>query len=346
LRKNIIFLAVLAALILPVTVSCGGTRLMIYNWTYYTPETVIKKFEKENNVRVVYDQFASNEELYAKLKAGYKGYDIIFPSGDFVPIMINEDMLERIDKSKMFNLGNIDPEVLRKASYDSHMEYSVPYYYGAAGIIVNTTKVPNFERSWSIFGRQDLRNRMTMLDDMREVMGGALTFLGYSVNSRNPTEITEATNLINNIWKPNLTKFDAESFGKGYANGDFWVVHGFAENVFEEIADNPQLMKDTVFFIPDEGGPAYIDNMCILKGSKNIDLAHKFIDFIHRPEIYSEFVDSFGFPATVNIPARQYKNGGSIYAEEDLVRTELPTDLGLTLDLFTDAWFNSIIIEG
>jgi spermidine/putrescine transport system substrate-binding protein len=346
LGKNVIFLAVLAALTVSVTVSCGGPQLKIYNWTYYTPETVIEKFEKENNVRVIYDQFASNEELFAKIKAGGKGFDIIFPSGDFVPIMIQEDMLERIDKSKMINLGNIDPEVLKKASYDRNMEYSVPYYYGAAGIIVNTAKVPDFERSWSIFSRQDLRNRMTMLDDMREVMGGALSFLGYSVNSRNPAEITEATNLINNTWKPNLIKFDSESFGKGYANGDFWVVHGFAENVFEEIAGNPQLMKNTIFFIPNEGGPAYIDNMCILKESKNIDLAHKFIDFIHRPDIYAEFVNTFNFPATVNIPARQYINGGSMYTEEDLACTELPTDLGLALNYFTEAWFNSIIIGG
>jgi spermidine/putrescine transport system substrate-binding protein len=92
--------------------------------------------------------------------------------------MIQQGMLEKIDKSKMINLENIDPDVLRKAVYDPNMEYSVPYYYGAAAIIVNTAKVTDFERSWSIFSREDLRNRMTMLDDMREVIGGALAFLG------------------------------------------------------------------------------------------------------------------------------------------------------------------------
>jgi spermidine/putrescine transport system substrate-binding protein len=346
MKKNLSFFIFLTALIVPVINSCDrAPQLTIYNWTYYTPDTVIKKFEKEYNVKVVYDQFASNEELYAKLKTGGSNYDIVFPSGDYVSIMIRQDMLEKIDKSKMTNLGNIDPDVLRKAIYDPDMEYAVPYYYGAAGIILNTARVPDFERSWLIFSRQDLRNRMTMLDDMREVMGGALAFLGYSVNSADPSRISAARDLINNSWKPNITKFDAESFGKGYANGDFWVAHGYAEVVYEEIADNPQLLADTVFFIPKEGGPAYIDNMCILKGSKNIDFAHKFIDFIHRPEIYAEFVDTFSFPATANIPARQYKTGGSLYTVEELVNTDLVVDLGAAFDLYYDAWFNSIRVE-
>ena len=345
MKRSIVFLAVLTALLAPVMAS-GRPQLRIYNWTYYTPDTVIEKFEKEYNVRVIYDEFASNEDMFAKLKAGRRssGYDIVFPSGDYVAIMIKEDMLERIDKSKLSNLGNVDPEVLKKAIYDPNMDYSVPYYYGAAGITVNTARVPDFERSWSIFSRGDLRGRMTMLDDMRDVMGAALAYLGYSVNTRVPAEINAARDLINNSWKPNLVKFDSESFGKGYANGDFWVVHGYAEVVAEEIEGNAQLIKDTVFFIPKEGGPSYIDNMCIPKGAKNIDLAHKFIDFIHRPDIYAEFVDEFSFPATANTPARRYKTGASLYSEQDLVNTEMEVDLGPAFDLYNDAWFNSIVV--
>ena len=318
--------------------------LYIYNWTYYTPDSVIEKFEKEYNVTVIYDEFASNEDMYAKLKAGGSGYDIVFPSADYVSIMISQNMLEKIDKSKIPNLRNIDPAVLQKADYDPDMNFSVPYYFGAAGVVVNTARVPVFEKSWSIFAREDLRGRMTMLDDMREVMGDALVYLGYSVNTANPAQIAEARNLINQSWKPNLVKFDAESFGKGYANGDFLVVQGYPEVVFEEIADNSRLISETLFFIPKEGGPAYIDSMCILKGSKNIDLAHKFIDYIHRPEIYAEFADAFGFPATANVPARQYKTGDSWYTTEDLANVELKKDLGAVLDLYNDAWFNTIRI--
>jgi spermidine/putrescine transport system substrate-binding protein len=319
-----------------------GGKLYIYNWTYYTPPSVIEKFETEYGIDVVYDEFASNEDMYAKLLSGGAGYDIVFPSGDYVSIMIEQDMLLRIDKAKLSNLGNIDPQVLQKAGYDPVMDYSVPYYWGAAGIAVNTERVPDFERSWAVFARSDLRGRMTMLDDMREVMGDALTFLGYSVNTKNPAEITAARELINRQWKPNLTKFDAEAFGKGFAQGDFWVVQGYAEVVFEEIAEDPAMMANTVFFIPPEGGPAYIDSMCILKSAKNLDAAYRFIDFIHRPEIYAEFCDFFGFPATVNIPARGLKQGDSWYTVEELANTELKDDLGETLELYNTAWFDSI----
>ena len=341
MKRNIIIPVVLAASF-ALAISCSGNKLNVYNWSYYTPPSVIEKFEKEYNVRVIIDEFASNEEMYTKLKTGGSGYDIVFPSQDYVSIMIRQGMFEKIDKSLIPNLKNIDPAILKKTTYDPEMEYSVPYYWGAAGIIVNTGKVHNYEESWSIFARSDLKGRMTMLEDMREVMGDALAYLGYSVNSRNPAEIEEAKNLVNYQWKPNLTKFDADAFGKGYANGEFWVVQGYAEVVYEEIVNDEQLMKDTKFFIPSEGGPGYIDSMCILKGAKNRELAHKFIDFIHRPEIYAEFCDFFGFPATANIPARQFIEGPTWYEPEDIAGTELKYDLGEALELYNNAWFNTI----
>lgn len=346
-KRNITYLVFMAALMMPAVISCNSKdRLYIYNWTYYTPDSVIEKFEQEYHCRVIYDEFASNEDMYAKLRAtqGKSGYDVVFPSKDYVPIMIRHDMLAELDKSKLSNLDNIDPEVLKIADYDPDMNYSVPYFYGAAGIVVNTEKVPHFNRSWSVFSREDLKGRMTMLDDMREVLGGALAYLGYSVNTVDALQIAMARDIINNDWKPNLVKFDAESFAKGYANGDFWVVHAYPEAVFEEIGDNPRMLANTVFFIPNEGGPSYIDNMVILKDARNIDLAHKFIDFIHRPEIYAEFADVFGFPATVNVPARRYKTQKEMYSEGELLKTELVEELGNNLDLYTNAWYNSIRI--
>ncbi|MDR0403111.1 MAG: extracellular solute-binding protein [Treponema sp.] len=315
-----------------------STTLYIYNWTYYTPASVIEKFEKEYGVRVIYDEFDSNEAMYAKLQSGASGYDIVFPSQDFVSIMIKQNMFEKIDKSKLFNLGNISPQVLERTTFDPDMEYSVPYFWGAAGIAVNTARVPEFERSWSIFGRDDLRGKMTMLDDMREVMGDALVHLGYSVNSKNPAEVAAAYDLVNNVWKPNLVKFDAEAPGKGFATGDFWVIQGYVEMVYEEISEEQK--KNTVFFIPPEGGPGYIDYMCILKGARNIDLAHKFIDFIHRPEIYAEFCDAFGFPATANPKAAALKQEEPLYPADSLLGMELKYDLGEALEMYNTAWEN------
>jgi len=346
-KRNVIFLSVLTVL-LTVIFSCESRpKLYIYNWASYIPDSVIKKFEEKYKVRVIYDVFATNEEMYAKLKSGGTGYDIVFPSKDHVPIMIREGMIIKLDHSKLDNIIYIDERVKRLMDYDPKMEYSIPYFYGASGVMVNTEKVRGFERSWSIFAKNDFpAKRMTMLDDMREVMGAALKYLGYSINSTNPAEIEEATNLINTQWKPNLIKFDADTFGSGFANGEFWVVHCYPENVYDEIKENKKLLNNMVFFFPREGGPSYIDNMVILKDSKSIDLAHKFINFIHEPEIYAEFADTFGLPSTVNTEARKLKKGFSLYNESELFNTdtiELIEDVGEYLDLYTKAWFNSII---
>jgi len=260
-RKQIFAISMLCLVVVMITVffaACGGTSqsktLYIFNWTYYTPDSVIQKFEKEYGVKVVYDTFASNEEMFAKLKAGGANYDITFPSGDYVSIMIKEDMLEKIDTSKLKNYENIDPQVLAMCDFDPGNHYSVPYYLGAAGVAVNKTKVPEYDKSWSIFSRKDLANRMIMLDDMREVMGDALKYLGYSVNTTDERQIEEARNLINNEWKPNLLKFDAEAFAKSFAAGEVWVAQGYAESIYAE-ADKTQ-WGDIDFFIPKEGGQA------------------------------------------------------------------------------------------
>jgi len=315
----------------------AGKTLYLYNWTYYTPDSVIEKFEKEFGVDVVYDDYASNEDMYAKLKAGGSGYDIVVPSGDYVSIMKSQDMLEKIDLSKIPNAKYVRKETLEKATYDQTMEYSVPYYMGAAGVAVNKEMVPQFEESWNIFARKDLAGRMSMMDDMREVLGDGLAYLGYSVNTTNQAELDKAYELINSQWKPNLVKFDAEGFAKSFAAGEFWVVQGYAEAIYEEV---PAEMRSKVaFFIPkDEGGPMYIDSLCIPKGAKNVALAHEFINFILRPEVYAEFLDTFGFPSTIHTEAGNLKQKGSWYPADALVNCELKEDLGSNLEQYNQVW--------
>lgn len=345
--KNIlraVKLDIAALVLLSLTILFGGCsgktesskKLYIFNWTYYTPDSVIEKFEKEYKVDVVYDSFASNEEMFAKLKAGGADYDLCFPSGDYVSIMIKEDMLQKIDHKQLKNFANVAPEVLEKCSFDPGNQYSIPYYMGAAGVAVNKTKVAEYEKSWSIFSRKDLAGKMIMLDDMREVMGDALAYLGHSVNTVDDAQIAAAKELINNEWKPNLLKFDAEAFAKNFAAGEVWVAQGYAESIFAELEQNKWGEVD--FFIPKEGGPSYIDSMVILKNSKNKDLAMKFIDFIHKPEIYAEFCDAFGFPATANAPARALKKGPEYYSAESLVPCELKEDVGPALEKYNAAW--------
>ncbi len=313
-----------------------GKTLYLFNWIYYTPESVLKLFEQEFGVKVKVDSYASNEEMFAKLKAGAKGYDIVVPSQDYVSIMIAEGMLQEIDHSKLPNKKNISPLILEKATYDPAMQYAVPYSMGAAGIAVNKSKVSSYEKSWSIFARKDLNQRMCMMDDMREVIGDALAYLGTSVNSLDDAELKAAEELIIKEWKPNLVKFDAEGFGKSFKAGDFWVVQGYAEVVFGEVPEEEWNTVD--FFIPPEGGPMYIDSMCILKDAKNYDLAMEFINFIHRPEIYAKFLDEFRYPSTVNPAAEAYITKTPMYKAEEMVNCEIKEDLGEGLDKYNEIW--------
>ncbi|MCQ2982048.1 MAG: extracellular solute-binding protein [Treponemataceae bacterium] len=332
--------ALTAAAAIMLCTGCMGTNrknvLYLYNWTYYTPDSVIKQFEEEFGVRVKVDSYASNEEMFSKIMAGALGYDIVVPSQDYVSIMIKLGLLLPIDHEKLTNKGNISPDVLAKATYDPAMEYAVPYYMGAAGIAVNTEKVSEYNHSWDIFARKDLKGRMTMMDDMREVIGDALIYQGNSVNSLNPAELDAARDLVINSWKPNLVKFDAEGFGKSFASGDFWVCQGYAEAVFGEV---PEDKWDTIdFFIPEEGGPMYIDSMCILKGAKHYDLAMEFINFIHRPEIYAQFLDEFSFPDSVNPPAAQYMTSTPMYPAEQMANCEIKADIAEGLMEYNSRW--------
>ena len=311
-----------------------NTILYIYNWTYYLPDQIVRDFEKKFNVKVVYDVYSSNEEMFAKLKAGGKGYDIIFPSGDFVKIMIKENMLEPIDKSKVPNFNYLDKDVLAKIKFDPNNKYSVPYMIGTAGIAVNKQYVKNYEHSSNIFNRADLKNKMTLLDDMREVLGLALKSKGYSVNTNDKKQLAEASEVVQG-WKKNILKFDAESFAKGFAAGEFWVVQGYAENIFLELDEKQRENVD--FFIPKEGGPMYIDSMVILKDATNKELALKFINYIHEPQVFAQIVDFLKLPA-VNVEARKFIQNQPHYQIEDLKNCEFKEDLGASIELYNSVW--------
>ena len=336
IRGAVRLLGLVAAAALLVACGSGGRsqRLLIYNWTYYIPDEVIDAFKEEYKVDVVYDVFASNEEMFAKLKAGGGGYDITFPSGDYVSIMAQEGMLQEIDRSRLSNWDNLDPEVLSWIRFDPGNRWSVPYMIGAAGVAVNTALVPEYERSWTLFDRSDLRGRMTMLDDMREVLGAALSTLGYSVNTTNQAQIDEARDLVRS-WSANLLRFDAEAFGKAFANGEVWVVHGYQENVFLELDEENWDSVD--FFIPVEGGSMYLDSMVLLKDAKNVDLAYTFMDFILRPEVMAGIADYLGLPS-INVPARELMETVPRYTISDLAGAEFKEDLGLDIDRYNRAW--------
>ncbi|HEW91334.1 MAG TPA: extracellular solute-binding protein [Thermotogaceae bacterium] len=332
--KKVLSLSILIVMLSVTIFTATKQKLYIYNWSDYIPQEVIEKFEKLYNCKVIYDTYDSNETMYAKLKAGARGYDIAFPSGDYTQIMIKEGMVVPLDKSKIPNFKYIDPEVLKKIDYDPGNKYSVPYQMGSTGIAVNTKYLKDYPRSWKIFEMKEIKGKATLLDDMREVFGAALKYLGYSVNTTNMEELEEAKNVILK-WKENIAKFDNELFAKGVISGEFWIVHGYGENIFYEATEEEA--KNIDFFIPKEGGTLWIDNMVILKGARNVDLAYKFIDFILEPEIAAEISDYLLLPCII-VPARDFIKEKRIYTIEELKNCEMIKDLGKNLRIYNELW--------
>lgn len=338
------FLILLVCILIVSSVGCKKSsgrngKLYLYNWTYYTPDSLVEQFEKETGIDVVIDNFASNEEMFAKIMAGgNEGYDVIFPSSDYTAIMIKLGLLAELDHNLLPNLKYLSPLFKEKAAYDPTFRYSVPYFMGSSGIAVNTERVPSdYVRTWAIFADARMAGSMSMLDDMREVMGAALKHLGYSGNSTDIEELQRATDLINTQWKPNLVKFDSESFGKAFSRGEFVVVHAYPENVFAEISADKWSTID--FFIPPEGGMMYIDNMVIPKGARNIQAAHAFINFIHDPKNYAVFLDTFSLPPTTNTGASAFmKTKHTFFSIEDLSNSDNISDLGSNLELYNELW--------
>ncbi len=332
MKRLIKILAIVYAVLM--LAGCNGQKLFIYNWTYYIPDEVLKGFEKEYNCKIVYDMFTSNEEMFTKLKAGATGYDLTFPSGDYVSIMIKEGMVQKIDKTKLSNFKYLDESVLAKVKFDNGLEYSVPYMMAGSGVAINTDVIKDYKRDMSVFSNGAYSGRMTLLDDMREVFGYALKTLGYSVNSINTQELEEAKNLIME-WKKNILKFDAESFGKGFAAGEFVAVQGYAENVFLELDEAGR--NRTVFFIPSAGGPMYMDCMVLLNGAKNVELSYQFMNYIHRPEVYAKICDFLMLPS-INVEARNHTKVKPNYTIEDLANSEFKEDIGESLELYNKLW--------
>lgn len=335
----------LVLLTLVLLTACGGSKeekneLYLFNWSDYIPDEVIREFEAETGIKVVTDYYSSNEEMYAKVKAGGAGYDIVVPSTDYAEIMINQGMFTKLDHSKLPNLEQLNKTITAKIEFDPNQDYTVPYAIGATGIAVNMKYVKDYPKSFDIFNREDLKNKMTLLDDMREVMASALIIAGHDPESADPADLADAQAIISG-WKQNILKFDAESFGKGFANEEYWVVHGYYENLVEHITDEQAEYID--FFLPETGTQMYIDSMGILEGSKNKENALKFINFIHRPDVYVQIIDWLETPS-VNMGAAEIRETTPVYTVEDLANAHLMTDLGEALAAQAEAW-NEVLAQ-
>ena len=318
---------------------CGQAKpvLSLYTWSDYIKPELVRRFEREHGCRVVLDTFESNEAMYAKLRAGATGYDLLTPSSYMVSLMHAQGLLRRLDHALLPNLAHIDPDYLA-AAIDKTMDHSVPYMITNTGIAYLEGRVRDVVPSWRMFGRTDLAGRMTMFNDMRETIGAALKCLGHSLNSTDASELAGAETLLLE-WKKNLAKFDNEQYKIGLASGEFLLVHAWSGDVFQVRKEN----SDVRFIVPEEGTVISCDDLVIPADAREPGLAHAFIDFLHDPAVAAENTVAIYYlcpnkASYALLPAEIRENPGIFLAPEIRAKSEMIADIGAANALYVKVW--------
>jgi spermidine/putrescine transport system substrate-binding protein len=270
--------------------SVKGSQLHIYTWSDYISPDVQRSFEEALGVTIVIDTFESNEAMYAKLKAGGSGYDIIMPTSYQIATMAKEGMIDKLDHSRIPNVRKNFDKAFTSQIIDPTFEYNVPYAVTYTGLAILTNKVPAGVdvSSWAVLGESAFSGRVTLLDDIREVIGAGLMYLGYSINSTNPKEIDAAVEQILK-WRKNVRKFDGESYKTEVPGGSTWVGHGYSTDVYQVIVGDEEAgappRNDVVFVLPKEGYAIAFDEMVVSSKAKNKALAYAFMNYIYEGKV-------------------------------------------------------------
>ncbi|MDR1535640.1 MAG: spermidine/putrescine ABC transporter substrate-binding protein [Planctomycetota bacterium] len=334
-------IALLAAASLAMNGEGGENReqtLRIYTWSDYFDQTVIENFEEKFNCRVHIDYFDSNEALYAKLKTGAAAYDILTPSSYMSAVLWKQGLIMELEAERIPNLVNIDRN-FTSLTNDPGMVYSIPYTRTVTGVGYNTREVPpEAIGSWDIFSNSKFSKRMTMLNDMRETIGAALKFLGFSLNTVNPAEINAAARVILG-WKGNLAKFDVDDSKIGLAAGEFLVTHAYNGDVALVMEENP----DIGFFVPLEGSSIAADDFVIQAISPTPKLAHAFINYMLDPEVAIANMESVRYympnpKALERIDPELRDNPAFAVDEGIMAKCEVIWDLGEDNPAYIRAW--------
>lgn len=275
----------------------GKDTLTIFNWGEYIDPDLLKQFEKETGMHVIYETFDSNEAMMTKIQQGGTAYDIAIPSEYMIEKMKEEDLLIPLDHSKIPNMKNIDPYFL-DLPFDDNNKYSVPYFWGTVGIVYNPSLVGDLDfSSWEDLWDPSLKRTVFLVDGAREVIGMSLNSLGYSLNSLDHNELRSATDKLIKL-APNVKAIIGDEITPLMINNEATVALTWSGQAADMMYENEELD----FAVPEEGSNLWFDNMVIPKTSKNIDGAHAFINFMLDAESGAQNADFVGY-STPNVAA-------------------------------------------
>ncbi len=253
-------------------------ELNLFGWSEYLPEDLLKGFEQDFQVKINYDTYASNEEMYAKLQAGSSGYDLVIPSDYWVTIMAKQGLLEKIDVNQIPNFGNLD-DPFKNPKYDPGNQYSVPYQWGTVALAINTGQVKDPVTKWADLWDPKYKRKVVLLNDEREVLAMTLLVLGYDINTTDPDQLAKAKEKFKEL-APNVQLYDSDSPKTALLSGE--AALGMVWNGEAALAhrENPAI----TYVFPQEGATIWVDNIAIPKGAAHKDAALAFINYMLRPD--------------------------------------------------------------
>lgn len=274
------------------------TRLNVFNWSDYIAPETLPSFEREFNVRVRYGLYESGEEMLARVFSGNSGWDVAFPSNSLVPPMREQGLLAPLDHNRLPNLGHLDP-MFHAPVWDPKLAWSVPYMWGATGIVYQTS-LAQPPRRWADLWSERLRGRLTMLDDPADVFAACLKKIGLSVNATDAGELSRARGEAIRQ-KPVLRAYLNAEVRDQLVAGDILAAQAWRLTAQQAMDAAPGRLA---FAYPEEGYPLYADCAVILRESKRVELAHQFLDYLLRPAVAASIAAAMK-TATANGSARR-----------------------------------------
>ncbi|MCM2335135.1 MAG: polyamine ABC transporter substrate-binding protein [Anaeromyxobacteraceae bacterium] len=320
--------------------------LNVYNWSDYIAEDTIANFEKETGIKVRYDNFDNNEILHAKMVAGRTGYDIVVPSSYFGKLQINGGLLLPLDKSQIPNWSNLDPVLLESlAKMDPGNKYLVDWLWGYSTIGINVDKVkkalggmPMPEDAWDLVFKPEYASKLkscgiSFLDSATEIVPVAAHYLGKPPYSKDAANYAGTAELLARI-RPYVTLFSSSGYINDLANGSICVALGYSGdiNIARRRAIDGKTGQTIECLIPKRGGIIFMDTMAIPKDAPHPGNAHKWINYILRPEVHASLTNKV-FYANPNKAARAFvkpevANDRTVFpSDEDMRRMGVPGEL-------------------
>lgn len=317
-------------------------RLNVYNWSDYIGETTIADFERETGIGVVYDLYSSAEEMQAKMLAGSTGYDVVLMAGLSMPEFVRAGVYQPIDRSRLANWGNLDPEILRIVEgYDPGNRYSVPYMWGSVGFTYNMAmireRLPNADlqsletifdpANAAILGECGL----SILDSPTDIGFMVMSWLGIDPNTAGPAEYARMAEAFAPI-RPYIATFDNANYLTAIPNGELCAVNTWSGDyaVAAARAAEAGIEMELAYFVPRTGAPAWFDLWCLPSDAPNVDNAYAFLDYMLRPEVIAACTNYTGY-GNANLASRPFVdeailNDPAIYPDaETLARMYTPT---------------------